>query len=227
MTITTMTKFLGAVLFTATISLTAFTPVTIKTVKLTKGKPGTVKPLDHKRNIKAASFKVDNESSKLTWAAKKATGDHNGEVKISNGNFAVENNNLKGGSFDIDLNTITDADLTDQASNDKLVSTLKSETFFNTGKFPKASFVINSATKTSGNQYDVKGKLTIKGITNDVSFPATIAVNGKKLTANAKITIDRTKYDIKFRSKNFFENLGDKVIYDDFDLNVNLTANAQ
>jgi len=227
MTTTTMTKFLGAVLFTASVALTSFTPSTIKTVKLTKGKPGAVKTIDHKKNFKTASFKVDNENSKLTWAAKKATGDHNGEVKISNGNFAVENNNLKGGSFDIDLNTITDADLTDQASNDKLVSTLKSETFFNTGKFPKASFVISSATKTSGNQYDVKGKLTIKGITNDVSFPATIAVNGKKLTANAKITVDRTKYDIKFRSKNFFENLGDKVIYDDFDLNVNLTANAQ
>ena len=227
MTTTTMTKFLGAVLFTASVALTAFAPSTIKAVKLTKGKPGVIKTIDHKKNFKTASFKVDNENSKLTWAAKKATGDHNGEVKISNGNFSVENNNLKGGSFEIDLNTITDADLTDQASNDKLVSTLKSETFFNTGKFPKASFVISSATKTSGNQYDVKGKLTIKGITNDVSFPATIAVNGKKLTANAKITVDRTKYDIKFRSKNFFENLGDKVIYDDFDLNVNLAANAE
>ena len=224
-----MTKFSGAVLFTAFISLgaLAFTYPTIKTVKLTKGKAGNIKTVEAKRNFKAVSFKVDNDGSKLTWAAKKATGDHNGDVKISNGNFAVENNALKGGSFDIDLNTITDADVTDQASNEKLVSTLKSETFFNTEKFPKATFVIGSATKTSGNQYDVKGKLTIKGITNDVSFPATVAVNGKKLIASAKITIDRTKYDIKFRSKNFFENLGDKVIYDDFDLNVNLSANAQ
>ncbi|MEO3408529.1 YceI family protein [Mucilaginibacter sp. CAU 1740] len=224
-----MTKFSGTVLFTAFVSLSAlaFTYPTIKTVKLTKGKAVNIRTVEEKRNFKAVAFKVDNDGSKLTWAAKKATGDHNGEVKISNGNFSVENNALKGGSFDIDLNTITDADVTDQAQNEKLVSTLKSETFFNTGKFPKATFVIGSATKTSGNQYDVKGKLTIKGITNDVSFPATVAVNGKKLTANAKITIDRTKYDIKFRSKNFFENLGDKVIYDDFDLNVNLSANAQ
>jgi polyisoprenoid-binding protein YceI len=177
--------------------------------------------------IKLSTFKVDKETSKLTWTAQKATGDHNGEVKVSNGSFAVENNVLKGGSFDIDLNTITDADITEQASNDKLVSTLKSETFFNTEKFPKASFVISSATKNTGNQYDVKGKLTIKGITNDVSFPATVVVNGKKLAAIAKITIDRTKYDIKFRSKSFFENLGDKVIYDNFDLNVSLNAVAE
>lgn len=174
-----------------------------------------------------STYKVDKDSSKLTWTAKKATGDHNGEIKISNGNFTIENNVLKGGSFDIDLNSITDADVTDKASNEKLVSTLKSDNFFYTEKFPKASFVIASATKTTGNQYDVKGKLTIKGITNDVSFPATVVVAGKKLSATAKITIDRTKYDIKFRSKSFFENLGDKVIYDNFDIDVNLNAVAE
>lgn len=177
--------------------------------------------------VKALVFKVDNEGSKLTWLAKKATGEHSGSVKVSNGSFTVENNTLKAGSFDIDTRTITNADLTDESANAKLFGHLKSEDFFSAEKFPKANFVISSATKTTGNQYNVKGKLTIKGITNDVSFPATIAVNGKKLTANAKITIDRTKYDIKFRSKNFFENLGDKVIYDDFDIDVALVANAQ
>lgn len=194
---------------------------------------GAIKPNPKKamfaKNIavKALVFKVDNESSKLTWLAKKATGEHNGSVKVSNGSFTVENNTLKTGSFDIDTRTITNADLTDESANAKLVGHLKSEDFFSAEKFPKANFVISSATKTTGNQYNVKGKLTIKGITNEVSFPATIAVNGKKLTANAKITIDRTKYDIKFRSKNFFENLGDKVIYDDFDIDVALVANAQ
>jgi len=177
--------------------------------------------------VKALVYKVDNEGSKLTWLAKKATGEHNGTVKVSNGSFTVDNNTLKTGSFDIDTRTITVADLTDESANTKLVGHLKSDDFFSAEKFPKANFVISSATKTAGSQYNVKGKLTIKGITNEVSFPAVIAVNGKKLTANAKITIDRTKYDIKFRSKNFFENLGDKVIYDDFDIDVALVANAQ
>ncbi len=202
---------------------------------------GAVKPKNHNKTtlsakkavalksaaVKAQVFKVDNENSKLTWLAKKATGEHNGTVKVSNGSFTVENNALKTGSFDIDTRTIANTDLTDESANAKLVGHLKSEDFFSAEKFPKANFVISSAAKTSGNQYNVKGKLTIKGITNEVSFPATIAVNGKKLTANAKITIDRTKYDIKFRSKNFFENLGDKVIYDDFDIDVALVANAQ
>jgi len=215
----TITVYSTAIISIATL-VTAFTPNTTTT-------DPAIKTVTAHRYHKAQSFKVDNQESKLIWQAKKATGDHNGEVKISSGQFTAENNVLKSGTFDIDLNTITDADLTDQASNDKLVSTLKSETFFSTDKFPKANFAIVSAIKTSGNQYDIKGKLTIKGITNDVNFPATLAINGKKLNATAKITVDRTKYDIKFRSKNFFENLGDKVIYDDFDLNVNLVANAQ
>ncbi|MBB6112008.1 polyisoprenoid-binding protein YceI [Mucilaginibacter lappiensis] len=215
----TIATYSAAIISIATLT-TAFTPN-----KSTASHP--IKTTTAHKHYKAQNFKVDNQGSKLTWQAKKATGDHNGEVKISNGQFTSENNVLKSGTFDIDLNTITDADLIDQASNDKLVSTLKSETFFSTDKFPKANFAIVSATKTSGNQYDIKGKLTIKGITNDVSFPATLAISGKKLNATAKITVDRTKYDIKFRSKNFFENLGDKVIYDDFDLNVNLVANAQ
>lgn len=169
----TIATYSAAIISIATLA-TAFTPNTT-----TANLP--IKTITAHKHYKAQSFKVDNQGSKLTWQAKKATGDHNGEVKISNGQFTAENNVLKSGTFDIDLNTITDADLTDQASNDKLVSTLKSETFFSTDKFPKANFVIVSATKISGNQYDVKGKLTIKGITNEVSFPATIKVDGKKI----------------------------------------------
>jgi polyisoprenoid-binding protein YceI len=180
-----------------------------------------------KSTVKAQSFKVDNQASKIGWLAKKATGEHNGNINITNGNLQIQNNVLTAVSLDIDTRTITDIDLTEKADNDKLISTLKSETFFNADKFPKASLLTTSIVHNSGQQYTVTGKLTIKGITNDVTFPATVSVNGKKLTANAKITIDRTKYDIKFRSKSFFENLGDKVIYDNFDLDVALTANAQ
>lgn len=215
---------LSAITATSLLILTGpIKPKNANNVALSTKKIGSV----NTHVVKALVYKVDNDGSKLTWLAKKATGEHNGSVKVSNGSFTVDNNTLKTGSFDIDTRTITVADLTDESANTKLVGHLKSDDFFSAEKFPKANFVISSATKTTGNQYNVKGKLTIKGITNEVSFPAEIAVNGKKLTANAKITIDRTKYDIKFRSKNFFENLGDKVIYDDFDIDVALVANAQ
>jgi polyisoprenoid-binding protein YceI len=76
----------------------------------------------------------------------------------------------------------------------------------------------------SGNDYEAKGKLTIKGITSDITFPATIKTDGNTVTADAVITVDRTKYDIKYGSKKFFESIGDKAIYDDFELAVKLVA---
>lgn len=174
--------------------------------------------------FKTVSYKVDSQNSKLNWQAKKATGQHSGTIAVSSGTFNVENNVLKGGSFELDTKTITVTDITDPESNGKLLGHLKSDDFFGVEKFPKATFVITSAKPGAAGLYDIKGKLTIKGVTNEVSFPATVKVEPSRLTANAKITVDRSKYGIKFRSKSFFENLGDKLIYDDFDLNVALVA---
>jgi polyisoprenoid-binding protein YceI len=176
---------------------------------------------------KAITYKVDEKNSKLSWLAKKVTGEHSGNVKVTGGSLVLDNNVLKGGSFDIDTRTISVTDITDPEANGKLLGHLKSDDFFAVEKFPAAKFVITSAKPTGAGKYDVKGKLTIKGITNDVAFPATVKTEGNTVLADAKITIDRTKYGIKFRSKNFFENLGDKTIYDDFDLNVTLSANKQ
>jgi|SRR5579872_2865365 len=176
--------------------------------------------------VKPTSFKVDKQSSKISWRIKKVAGEHNGNINISNGSFDVENNALKDLALDIDIHSITDADVADKASNDKLIATLKGETIFNSDKYPKANFVTTTVLYKGGSLYNIKGKLTIKGITNEVNFPATVIIDKNKLTASAKISVDRTKYDIKIRSKSFFENLGDKMIYDDFDLDIIIVANA-
>jgi polyisoprenoid-binding protein YceI len=176
---------------------------------------------------KATTFVVDNQHSKLTWTARKVTGEHSGNITINGGTLQVENNALKSGNFTLDTRTITNTDITDPETRGKLLTHLKSDDFFAVDKFPAADFVITAVTAKGGGNYDVAGKLTIKGITNNITFPATIAVANNKLSAKARIKVDRTKYDIKFRSKRFFENLGDKVIYDDFDLDVVLVASAQ
>jgi polyisoprenoid-binding protein YceI len=155
------------------------------------------------------------------------TGEHTGTINISSGTLNVENKALQSGSFKLDTRTIAVTDIKDADGNAKLTGHLKSDDFFAVEKFPAADFVITGIKPHGNNQYDVTGKLTIKGITNDVSFPATVLIDKGKLTANAKVKVDRTKYDIKFRSKNYFENLGDKAIYDDFDLDITLLANAQ
>ena len=179
------------------------------------------------RPVNAQSYKIDTHATKINWLAKKVTGTHHGSIAISYGGLHVQNDIAIDASLHIDIRSITDADLTDKDSNDKLVNTLKGETFFDSAKYPDAAFASTSIVHTGGRQYTVKGRLTIKGITNEVSFPATIIVNKNRLTATAKISVDRTKFDIKIRSKSFFENLGDKVIYDNFDLDIMLFANAE
>lgn len=172
-------------------------------------------------------YKVDTKASTLAWTGKKVTGEHTGNVPLASGELTVDGKLVKQGTFDIDLSALTVTDVTDASSNAKLVGHLKGDDFFSTAKFPKASFVLTAFTPKSGDDYTVKGKLTIKGITNEVEFPATVKSDGKKLTASAKIVVDRTKYDIRFRSTSFFENLGDKAISNDFELVLNLVANAQ
>lgn len=174
-----------------------------------------------------AVFQVDKVNSKLTWTARKVTGQHTGNIGLNKGTLNLDDNVLKGGGFELDTRSITSTDLTDPAANAKLIGHLKSDDFFSVEKYPSAGFVITGVTPKSGNEYDIAGKLTIKGITHDINFPATVTVDKGKLTARAHLKIDRTRYDIKFRSKSFFENLGDKVIYDDFNLDVALVANAQ
>lgn len=187
--------------------------------------PAVKKSIPAALKTKAASYKVDAEHSKLTWLAKKITGQHSGTINVSTGSLNVDNNVLKGGSFDLDTKSIAVTDITDKESNAKLLGHLRSDDFFAVEKFDKAKFVITSATAKGGGLYDVKGNLTIKGITNEVSFPANVKIDNSKLTATAKIIVDRTKYGIKYASKSFFENLGDKTIYDDFELNILLAAN--
>jgi polyisoprenoid-binding protein YceI len=115
------------------------------------------------------------------------------------------------------MTTISTTDLSGDGKTN-LDGHLKADDFFGTEKNPNATLVFKKiATKANG-VYSITGDLTIKGITNPVTFD--LAVKGN--TASTVVKIDRTKYDIKYGSKSFFESIGDKAISDDFDLTVNL-----
>jgi polyisoprenoid-binding protein YceI len=172
----------------------------------------------------AVTYKVDAAKSSLTWLGKKVTGEHTGNIKVQNGALTVDGTKVTGGEFTFDMNSITCTDLTDAGYNAKLITHLKGEDFFNTGKFPTSTFKITKVTPKGGNNIEITGNMTIKGITNAVTFPATVSVAGNTVTASGKATLDRTKYDMKFGSKSFFENIGDKAIYDDFTVDMKLVA---
>jgi polyisoprenoid-binding protein YceI len=174
-------------------------------------------------SVFAQTFKADVSKSTIDWLGKKVTGQHNGAVKMLSGSLVLDKDAVKSGAFEADLNSITCSDLQGEWA-DKLIGHLKSEDFFSTAKFPKATLAITSGTKNADGSYLLKGNLTIKGITKPIEFPATIKTEGAALTAKATLVVDRTLYDIRYGSKSFFESIGDKAIDNDFTLTVNLVA---
>jgi len=170
--------------------------------------------------VSAQSISVNAEKSSIVWLGKKVTGEHTGNIKIKEGSFEVKKDKIVSGTFVIDMTTITNTDLTDAEYNGKLVGHLKSDDFFGVEKFPTATLKITEATAFKDNKATVKGNLTIKGKTNPIEFVVT------KNVANytATLIVDRSKYDVKYGSSSFFEGLGDKVIYDEFTLDVTLVT---
>lgn len=175
-------------------------------------------------NLFAQTFKADPSKSTIAWVGKKVTGQHNGEVKLSSGTITLDGDAVKSGTFEVDMNSLTVKDLEGEY-NAKLVGHLKNDDFFAVDKFPKATLVIKEAKKEANGSYTVKGDLTIKGVTKPITFPATIKTTGGTLTATATIVVDRTLYDIRYGSKSFFDNLGDKAIDNEFTLTATIIAN--
>lgn len=169
--------------------------------------------------------KVDTKSSQIAWVGKKVTGQHNGTVNIKDGALEMENGQVTGGSFTIDMTTINVLDLEGEYKG-KLMGHLKSDDFFSVEKFPNAKFTITSINKSEATDasHFIAGDLSIKGITNKITFPATIKIVDGKANATASFALDRTKWDIRYGSGSFFDGLGDKMIYDDFELSINLSS---
>lgn len=176
--------------------------------------------------MKTKNYNVVSTKSNIDWIGKKVTGAHNGTIAIKTGTLVVENGRLLGGNFTIDTTAIKILDITDPATNDQFAGHLFSADFFATENFPEASFIITNARITNNGQYLINGDLTIKGITHPISFSADVVITDEVVISSGKMLVDRTKYDMKFRSGNFFSNLGDTLIYNEFELDVKLTATA-
>ncbi|MCP4882629.1 MAG: YceI family protein [Flavobacteriales bacterium] len=170
-------------------------------------------------------FIADTEASKINWKGFKPTGEHFGIVKVKSGSFTVENKMITAGDFEIDMNSIVVLDIpSDESSNAKLTKHLKNDDFFGVKKHPVAIFKLTS-TEAKTEKFLVKGDLTIKGITHPVSFLAEVSTDGESvLLKSEKFEIDRSKWNIKYKSQSFFSDLGDKFISDDMELSVEVHA---
>ena len=171
-------------------------------------------------------FKANTGISLIRWTGKKVTGAHTGTINLSGGNIEVEDGKITGGNFDIDTRSIVITDIKDAQANAQFAGHLFSDDFFAVEKFPTANFTITNATPLEGTRSKIDGLLTIKGITHSLTFEAAVDVQENAISAIGEIIVDRTKYDIRFGSGNFFKGLGDSLIYNDFTLSLSLVAFA-
>jgi polyisoprenoid-binding protein YceI len=192
-------------------------------IYITQFRPDYVVTLYHQKQkiMKTQQFDIVAAKSNIDWVGRKITGAHNGTIGIKDGALTLTDGAVTSGRFTIDTQSIKILDVADAATNAQFAGHLASEDFFGSEKYPEAHFEITGVTGTH-----IEGNLTIKGITAPVGFDANIKVAGDTLTASGKVVVDRTVYGMKFRSGNFFKDLGDTLIYNDFNLDVNITAKA-
>jgi polyisoprenoid-binding protein YceI len=160
---------------------------------------------------------ADNEKTKLSWLGEKVTGQHTGTINLQSGFLTWQDNKIVSGEFNIDMASIKDSE-----ANERLEGHLKSDDFFGVVKFPVAKLVVTGSTPFDKGTGVVKGTLTIKDVTNPIEFKATMQKKDDGVWFYTNIVIDRTKYNVRYGSGSFFDNLGDKTIYDEFKLKVSL-----
>ena len=163
--------------------------------------------------------------SNLTWKGQKITGSsHTGNLSFKSAKIKISEEGIISGNLIIDMNTMTCTDIENSKYNKYLVDHLKNDDFFSTDKFPESKIKFQSIKRT-GNMIEFDGTLTIKNISNPISFTANLYESDGKILASSDLVFDRSKFDIRYGSGTFFENLGDDLIIDEINIEVNLAIN--
>ena len=182
-------------------------------------------PILNQLTPEAGTYSLLIDDSELSWIGTElSTKTHTGTIDFTDGTIVVDSDNTISGNVKINMSTINVTDLQGR-SKEMLERHLRSSDFFEVESYSEAkfSFISKSFDKLS-NQISFVGDLTIKDITNPISFNATLLETSPFLKAKAVLSFDRSKYNVRFRSGNFFENLGDKLILDDIDVNIRLVT---
>ena len=177
----------------------------------------------------APAYALQPQLSTLGWEGKAVTHGHIGTMNFTSGELLVKGNAVVGGTVTVDMKTLKATDIKDAESQGKFVGHMSSDDFFGVEKFPTSVFKIVSVAPIKGaaqnaDNATITGDMTIKGVTQRISFPAKVGVKDGVAAATGTVTIDRTKFGLKYGSKSFFDSIGDKAIYDNFDLTFNVIA---
>ncbi len=178
----------------------------------------TVETNDSTITAADATYNIKQDESSLVWTGREvSTSSHYGTINFTSGQFEIADGLISQGEFLVDMTSINVQDLTG-GSKERLEGHLRSDDFFSVESFPTAYLNISGSEVISNGKWMVNGTLSIKDISHPVLFEMANTEDGW----NASLVFDRSKYNVKFRSGTFFENLGDKLIYDDIELEINL-----
>lgn len=193
--------------------------------------PGTMKRLLILLTISNLAFSnafaqdkyiANTEKTQMLWLGEKVTGQHTGTIKLQSGWLTLKDRQITGGEFLIDMKTLEESE-----DNQKFEGHMSSDDFFSVDKYSTSKLVITGSTPFDKGTATVNGNLTIKDIPRPIEFKAAMQEKEDGLWFFSNIVVDRTQYGIRYGSGSFFENLGDKTIYDDFKLKISLLVNKQ
>jgi len=164
---------------------------------------------------KSEALKIDGATSKISWTASRVTKTHQGGFKTFTGTITLGDAKPEASKVDIEIDTASIF-----ADAEQLTGHLKSPDFFDVATYPKATFTSTSITPgaAAGATHTVKGNFTLHGVTKDISFPATITVGDKAVTAKAKFSFNRQDWKIAYKGK------ADDLVRDDVLMELDVTA---
>ena len=167
-------------------------------------------------------YQIDKTKSVVRWIGRTPVKFHDGTIDIQEGNFFVDDNGILNGNIIIDMESINCTDLSGGGKK-SLEEHLMNDDFFSVNKFKTSKINISSEMKPNNGLIDFKGSLEIKNISNPISFKSSINKTPEgKYTASSKLTFDRSMYNVKYKSKSFFDDLGDKFINDDIEIELEI-----
>lgn len=167
----------------------------------------------------STKYMVNTDESVIEWTGHKPTGKHDGTINLESGVFTVNEGKIESGTFMITMSSLKDSE-----GNAKLEGHLKSADFFEVETYPNAAFEVTGHEMVDGKSM-LSGNLTLKDVKNNVTFPVTTSNEGNTFTLTSEMfTIDRSKWNVKYGSKSFFDDLGDKFINNDIELKITVKA---
>jgi len=176
--------------------------------------------------IASDTLYVNIENSNINWIGRKVTGEHSGTLNLSKGWVVMEQDLVIGGKFIFDMTSIKNTDIESPEWKEKLEKHLMAEDFFFVDSFPNAILEIKYHHQIiddkTGQTNQIIADLTIRGITHEINFPINISHSKSNFYAEGLIDINRTLFNIKYNSGTFFEELGDRMIYDNFTVQISL-----